>query len=312
MFICGSNFVGGNLACTITPNNIPDINYIALMHGKYDDLYVTKKTDMPIQNRIYGAWDFDTILYAKFNNNTNAGNVDWNLETVSTLLLKKRVVGDFQWITILAKPVIELSDFDINYYDYIVANQSEIEYAIVPVMSGAEGIYSIAKIKVDFSKMFITEGTQVISATYGTGITDGFCNTTRNIPSGTVELHNHKYPQVIKNTLANYDTGVCSGSFVPYVDEQTCELAFGKEYDYFRTTYQKAVIEMICNGVPKVLKLPDGKMWIIKVTGLTDSAQNTYNNRIISFNWTEVGDTKSEYYLYYLGLSDVTEEWWNR
>lgn len=33
MFICGSNFVGGGLACTLTPTGLENINYVELKNG---------------------------------------------------------------------------------------------------------------------------------------------------------------------------------------------------------------------------------------------------------------------------------------
>ncbi len=43
----------------------------------------------------------------------------------------------------------------------------------------------------------------------------------------------------------------------------------------------------------------------------TDTANGTYNNRDISFEWTEIGNYESERDLYNTNLSDVEEEWWN-
>ena len=309
MFICGNNFVGGALTCAITPTNIDNINYVELKNGIYDDLYISKSTDFELTNKCPEEWDFDTILWAKFNENTNAGNVDWNLETTSHIILKSRKEGDFQWKTIAVKEIHSLDDFSINYPDYFVASGQPIEYAIVNVLYGSEGNYATTKIAPKFDKMFLIEDDKV----WGTDITDGFCDTTRNIPSSTVELLNSKYPIFVRHTIANYDTGNCKGSFVPLVDEKSCELAYDEQYDYQRIKYQKDFIDFISDGVPKILKLPDGRMWIIQVTpNPTDSANQMYNNREISWSWVEIGDVNSEEDLYYLGLSDVTPEWWNK
>ena len=51
MFICGSNFVGGALACAITPTNIENINYVELKNGIYDDLYISKNADFELTNK---------------------------------------------------------------------------------------------------------------------------------------------------------------------------------------------------------------------------------------------------------------------
>lgn len=309
MFICGSNFVGGESACAFTPTNIDNINYVELKNGIYDDLYITKATDFELSNECPQEWDFDTVLWAKFNENTNAGNVDWNVETTSHIILKSRKDGEFKWKTIFVKEIHNITDFVINYPDYFVASGQTVEYAIVNVLYGSEGNYATTKITPKFSNMFLIEGDIV----WSTSITDGFCDTTRNIPSSNVELLNSRYPIFVTNTIANYDTGNCKGSFVPIVNEDECILAYDKKYDYQRIKYQKEFMDFISDRAPKILKLPDGRMWIIQVTpNPTDNANQVYNNRDISWSWVEIGDVNSEEDLYYLGLSDVSQEWWNQ
>lgn len=306
MFICGSNFVGGALACSPTPTGVENINYVELKNGIYDDLYITKATDFEMSPDYQMRWDFDTILWAKFNNTTNAGNVDWNLETVSHLILKSRTDGNFKWKTIFVKEVNILEDFEINYPDYFVASGQPVEYAIVPIFNGCEGTYSSTSITSKFSKMFLIEGNTV----WGTEITDGHCDTTRNIPSSTVELLHSRYPIFVRNTIANYDTGNCKGSFVP-LDEDSCEFAYDSEQDYWRIKYQREFMDYICDSIPKILKLPDGRLWLVQVTpNSTDTANQQYNDREISWSWVEVGDVNSEEDLYYLGFSNIESEWW--
>lgn len=309
MFICGSNFVGGALACALTATAIENITNIELKNGYYDDLYVTKAVEFEISDTIPEDWDFDTVLWAKFDQSTSAGNIDWSLESVSHLILKVRERNSFIWRTIFTKEIKTVSDFVINYPDYLAASGQPCEYAIVPVLYGTEGEYAISEITPHFDKMFLIEGNTV----WATDLTDGFCDTTRNIPSSTVELLNSRYPMFVRNTIANYDTGNCSASFVPMVNEVACEPAYDKEYDYQRIKYQREFMDFLSDGIPKILKLPDGRLWIIQVTpNPTDSADTVYNNRNISFSWVEVGDVNSEEDLYYLGLSEVTSEWWNR
>ena len=57
MFLCGSNFVGGALACAPTPTGIENINYVELKNGIYDDLYISKNTDFELSNNCpMGFW----------------------------------------------------------------------------------------------------------------------------------------------------------------------------------------------------------------------------------------------------------------
>lgn len=309
MFLCGSNFVGGALACAITPTNIEPIHYVELKNGVYDDLYLSKAVDFELTDTCPNEWNFDTILWAKFNGNANAGNVDWNLETTSHLILKSRNEGEFKWKTIAVKEIHSTDDFVINYPDYFIASGQTVEYAVVNVLYGAEGNYATTKITPKFSQMFLIENGVV----WGTEITDGNCNTTRCIPSSTVELLNSRYPIFIRNTLANYDTGNCTGSFVPLMDEAGCDLAYDDQHDYQRIRYQKEFMDFLTDGIPKILKLPDGRLWIIQVPpSPSDSAKTRYNDREISWSWVEIGDVNSEEDLYYLGFSNVSPEWWNK
>jgi len=309
MFLCGSNFVGGALACAITPTSIEPIHYVELKNGVYDDLYLSKAVDFELTDTCPNEWNFDTILWAKFNGNANAGNVDWNLETTSHLILKSRNEGEFKWKTIAVKEIHSTDDFVINYPDYFIASGQTVEYAVVNVLYGAEGNYATTKITPKFSQMFLIENGVV----WGTEITDGNCNTTRCIPSSTVELLNSRYPIFIRNTLANYDTGTCTVSFVPLMDEAGCDLAYDDQHDYQRIRYQKEFMDFLTDGIPKILKLPDGRLWIIQVTpSPSDSAKTRYNDREISWSWVEIGDVNSEEDLYYLGFSEVSPEWWNK
>ena len=155
MFICGNNFVGGELACALTPTGIENINYVELKNGIYDDLYITRATDFGLSPDYQMRWDFDTILWAKFNGNTHAGNIDWRLETTSHLILKSRTEGNFKWKTLFVKEVNTLEDFEINYPDYFVASGQPVEYALVPVLYGCEGTYAVTSVTSKFSKMFL-------------------------------------------------------------------------------------------------------------------------------------------------------------
>lgn len=307
MFVCGSNFVGGVLTSDLTSTDLKNINYVELKNGIYDDLYITKATDFTLGSECPKEWDFDTILWAKFDHTVNAGNIDWNLENTSHIILKSRTEGNFHWKTIAVKEVHSSKDFVINYPDYFVASGQPVEYAIVPVQNGSEGAYASTQVASRFNKMFLIEGNTV----WGTEITDGFCDTTRNIPSSTVELLNSKYPVFVRNTVANYDTGNCKGSFVP-LDETSCEFAYDSERDYERIRYQREFMDYICDSIPKILKLPDGRLWLVQVTpNPADTANQEYNDREISWSWVEVGDVNSEEDLYYLGFSNVESEWWN-
>lgn len=311
MFVCGLDYCGSKFSPCITPTGIDTITYVSLENGLFDDLYITKATDFEFHAKLPEDWDFDTILWAKFNNSTNAGNVDWDLDKVTYLIIKKRIRNEFTWKTIAVKEITSIEDFSIYHNDYTSGNGEESEYALVPVMyANEEGNYNTVMVKSEFSKLFLIEHDIV----YGTEISDCFINTTRNIPSSNVELLNSRYPIFVRNTIANYDTGDFGGTFMPAEDEdgECIEPDYSSDGDYARTRFQREVMDFICDGVPKILKAIDGRKWLIQVTpNPTDNAEDAYNNRTVNFQWVEIGNLDSEEDMYYLGVSDVPPEWWN-
>ena len=310
MFICGYNFVGGEYACALTPTDVNEITEVTLQNGIYDEWFITEdvSTDLTSDD-IDTSWDFDTVLYAKFQGDTSAGNVtSMTTENTSHIILKSRLSGSFTWKTLTIQEISSEDDFSLDWNDYTVANSEIVEYALVPIQYGVEGDYLTATETSDFSNYFIIEKNLV----YGTAITDGYCDTTRNIPSSNIELMNYRYPMFVRNSIANYDTGSCEGSFLP-IDADSCSLdVYDKDYDLKRIKYQREVMDFLADGKPKILKVPDGRIWIVQVTpNPTDTSDLTYNDRVIGFSWVEIGDVNSESDLYYLGFSDVTSEWWS-
>lgn len=291
---------------SFTPTSVNNITFILLKNGVYDCLYITKETSSEPSMDCPAGWDHDTIFHTDFSNSTNAGNVDWNLKSVSHLLVKRRDVSKFKWTTIAVKEIHKLEDFSdgIKGNDYTAASNVTYEYAVVPALHGVEGLYNTAFVDSKFESIFLVEKNQI----FGTPATDGFCDTTRRIPSSVIETINNKYPTYVRNTIANYDKGTCKGKFIE-LDEDDCNFVVA---DAARVPYQRKIMDFIADGMPKILKHFDGRIWLIVITGdPTDTADETYSNRNISFEWAEIGNYESERDLYYTGLSDISEEWWN-
>ena len=58
-------FCGDNHSFNYTPTNVSNINSINIYNGVFDELYVTKNTNIEfIESSKF--WDFSTILYAQF------------------------------------------------------------------------------------------------------------------------------------------------------------------------------------------------------------------------------------------------------
>lgn len=303
MLFLGTFLGGDEMSIPCAPTDCSDITTIQLENGKYDNLYVTRNVSDDISPDFPEDWDFDTILYARFDGNANAGNVDWGLDTVSHILIKRREKNNFEWKVLKVKEISKREDFDLKGTDYTNAADTVYEYAVVPSFHGIEGNYDFTSVFSDFEDIFFVSKNGVIH----TCITDGYCDMVRNIPSSTIVTINGRYPDRIKNTKANYYTGSFSGSFLSFSN-------LAKDYitsDKPRTDYQRHVIDFLSDGTAKLLKHFDSRTALIGIDeSISNNANGHYQNRDISFNFTEVGDAGSIKDLYENDLSDVTEEWW--
>ena len=112
MVFFGTTFIGGTYTALPTPTNAENLTYVTLHGGKYSDLYGTQNIDMEPTLTIPTEWDWDTVMRADFSTETTvAGNVDWLAETVSAVVVKRRVQGEFKWYTIASYPIETEEDF---------------------------------------------------------------------------------------------------------------------------------------------------------------------------------------------------------
>ena len=305
MLLLGSTFLSGDImSIPCTPTNIDNIDYIKIENAIYDALYVTKNVTDELTPEFPEEWDFDTILYAQFNGNTSAGNVDWSLETISHVLIKRRKADEFKWITLSATEIHSVEDFDISGVD-VTCEFADYQYAVVPIMNGIEGNYSYADVTVTAECMLIADDEQ----TWITTLTDGFCDNVSNVPSSTIVTMYDKYPTIIRNSDACYETISVNAGFMEF-DREKCEFV---DEDIRRLRYLKECKAFLNNGKEKFLRNIDGRIWLVYITTPpTDSADGHYKNRRLNFECTEVGDPTLESDLYYAGFITATEEWWNR
>lgn len=299
-----SAFLSGELmSIPCTPTDCSNLTALELKNGNYDTLFITKNCKDKISPDFPDGWDFDTIFYAKFDNNANAGNVDWSLDTVSHVLIKRREKNDFKWHVLSVKEISKKEDFLFQGTDFTNAAKTEYEYAVVPTFHGIEGNYDSIMVNSDFEDIFLVGENGVIH----TSLTDGYCDMSKNIPSSSITTIYSKYPTRIRNTKADYYSGSFRGSFVSYSVPERDFIVEDKQ----RTRYQQFIIDFLSDGRPKLLKHFDSRMALISIDeAIQNNANGHYQNRDISFNFTETGDFDSEKDLYNHGLLDVTEEWW--
>ena len=144
MIFFGSFLSADVMSVISTPTDIDNINKIELSNGIYDELFVTNDVESELAETIQQEWDFNTILHATFDGNALAGNINWAIDTISDIAIKRRKVGEFDWITLETKEVNSFDDFSIVGIDKTAAPNFEYEYVVIPILNGIEGNYSSA------------------------------------------------------------------------------------------------------------------------------------------------------------------------
>lgn len=288
MIFMGYTFAGGSYSLGSTPTT-GEYNQIAIGQGQIDELLGSKsiKTADELES---ANWDFDTILRALFNGNVLAGNIDYAVSEIDSLRLKRRKKGDLDWLLIAEKKVVDAEDLSMSYDDK-TAGIGEYEYAVIPVMGGVEGSFFANSIESKFNGMFIADA----SGIYGTDL-EVSCSSQTNQPTSVVVTLARKYPYIIHNPTIGYESGSASGYFVEKKSDGY-DIKGGLEY---RNQLDKFLI----NGLPKILKIDDGRMWLVDISSSSVAKENKGHYEFIgtSFEWTESGDCNSQEDLYSAGL----------
>ena len=309
MFL-GVSFFSGVDAIPIAPTMAGNDTYVGVKNARYDNLYITRDTSTKIDESLPDGWNNDTILYGTYNTGSlSASNINYLSTTVDHLVIKRRVKGTNHWMTIAVKEIEDFNDINIEGVDLTAAANRTYEYAVVPVYQMNEGDYNIAEIECLFDGIFLSE----IGEIYGTIINAQY-EVQRQVPSTTIELFNHKYPKYVSNSIANYDKGTVTGSFVRPADE--CDKANGATdaFDIYNNwAYRKAFKDFLTDRKPKILKTHTGDLWLVNIVEAPSETGEIGSSsiRTLSFQWVEIGDAESESDLYYAGISKITREWWS-
>ena len=294
MIFLGYDFLRDKYCWQPTPTDFTNINNIRIENGIYDHMNITKDVDFDYTTELPGKWNLQTQFDADFNGTITAGNVDYILAQISSIKVKRRVKGTFDWMTLFTVPISKVSDVDFVRYDYIAKNNETYEYAIVPVIGNTEGEYSINSVKSEFYGIFITDNKSSYKFLEGAS----YSGNERSNQTGIFEPYGSKYPVVIKNGALSYDKGTLTGTVITFDANQ--------ELDREGTIERlKAIENFLTEPTGKILKDFNGNIWLVSIT---DNIPVTYYSEVgmgfaqVSFNWNEIGSATDSGDLYYNNL----------
>lgn len=313
MIFLGTLLGADPLCIPLTPTGNDNNKKVILQNGVFDSLYITKDVSFPMTEQRPTDWTFDTIMFADFNDTTMAGNLLVTIDAITHLIIKRRRKDQFKWITLETKEILhdpdmtfeeKVAQMEMHGVDKTAAIGYDYVYAAVPVLNGIESEYSTAEKKNEVGGIVILDDTEIWMTTL---VEDNF-STTAVVPNSVVETMWDKYPTIVRNTNANYETITVTGTFMKGMED--CDVDWEDEVGNME--YNRAAYDFLRNGKPKILKATDGRMWLVYVTTPpTDSWDQSTEMRKITFGCTEIGDPTVEEDLYDAGFITATEEWWN-
>ena len=294
--LIGYNFCADGNALDPTPTVVNNIMYTRVQNGIFDHFNVSRDTSFDYNSIIPTDWDVNTLMNADFAGNTSAGNVAQVASGVTSVRVKRRIKGTFDWITIREIPVTKPEDLSFVITDNLNAYNVEYEYAYVPMMEDVEGSYIIESILSKFEGVFICDIDTVFK--FYAGVEYDTNDAIQQV--GVFQPFNRKYPIVVSNSVMQYQTGGIGGWVLPEDYEDT------HVFDRSKIVKEKEVLlNFLMNKKPKILKDMNGNNWLVYFTG---NPSVTYDNNYgqgmlkVSAKWTEVGDPNDKNDLYENGL----------
>lgn len=151
MFISGLLLLGSDYS--YFPYVVPteELTGLELGTGRYDSIYASRSTAMPLIDPPSLIWDTDTVFCADYEKSINAGNIDFSLSTISQLAVRRRKYGTFNWTTVCVRNIDSKEDLQFAGIDLFNAGNTDYEYALVPILNGAEGNYYIVSVHSDLT-----------------------------------------------------------------------------------------------------------------------------------------------------------------
>lgn len=299
--LLGYNFFADSDCANPSPTYIADVNDTTIQNGIFNHFNIDSSVSFEYSDIIPDKWDFSTVMDANFEGNINAGNLRDIAANITGYRIKRRVKGDFDWVTLKEETISDVDELSFSWIDRLNLNFTNYEYAFVPMMNTIEGTYIIKEIYSKFEGVYICDASTIYKFMYGVayGDTDRVQQVNVFTPFG------REKPIVISNGLINYETGSITGKI------------FNNDYESTRqidrniiAKNRKIILNYLTNKSPKIIKDWNGNAWLVYIIN-NPSVQydSNYGMGVINVtaDWVEIGDINSKADLYKNGFIPTEE-----
>lgn len=256
------------------------VKRIRVMNAIIDQMYISNNPSFQYTTTL-PQWGVDTVLRPTFNGNILAGNVDFSINELDHLRIKRREKNTLKWSMIYQKKITTYSDLLITHFDSFVKSGKVYEYVVLPVLDEVEGNYNnITEVLTRFDGFFISDNST--NMVLYSGVT--YPNRILNQEISILTPYGKKYPKIIHNGTSNYQSLSITGNILDPDNLSNLN----------RNNITREAIKwdkFLTNGKTKFIKDWNGNVWIASVTtppSYSYSATNLIPS--INFTVTEQGD----------------------
>ena len=107
--LLGYNFFADSDCANPSPTYIADVNDTTIQNGIFNHFNIDSSVSFEYSDTIPDKWDFSTVMNANFEGNINAGNLSDIAANITGYRIKRRVKGDFDWVTLKEETISDIS-----------------------------------------------------------------------------------------------------------------------------------------------------------------------------------------------------------
>ena len=277
----GSNFID------ILP--LSEINYIEIYSGLIDDIYIDETTDSIFSVDKPELWAFSTVLYAKFNENLEAGSVAAGGFTIDKIKIQKREIDDFSWSDVAELTYNPNEKLLYEQFDPVVANNFIYQYSLLPMAAEVVGNRVLSNnVEVDFEGVFLSDQTNNYQLLYDATVND----ITHIVPNTKFEPLNAQYPIISYSSLDYAEWGINA----TFISATTKNNSNGIVNIRAEQKGRKEVLAFLKNKKPKIYRDMHGNLKLVTVVDNPTEKLNSSINGLgeLGIKLVEIDATDSE------------------
>lgn len=284
MYLMNYDFLSDKSTLDPSPAFLSVINSEQLAGAIFDHMNMLNMGNVQYDDTIPEEWTTNTVLDTNFENNVNAGNVDYSTQDLAGVRVKRRIKGTFAWLTLYDITMTSSSELAFTRYDLTNQHGVTYEYAFVPYFTdNTEGTYIIKDVESSLNGVYLCSPNSIArfygELSYGTG---SVANNT-----GLFEPLGSKYPIVVANANTQYYSGSLSSIAMSYNQLMSDGWNRMETSSYIRT-----LADFITDKKVKILKDWNGNLWLVAIV---DKATIGYKSEVgmgignVAFNFVEIG-----------------------